>query len=60
MLKASRVPLKRGDVVSTMTGGGGGFGPWGERDRELLRADVRNRHVSAEAARETYGVDVEE
>jgi N-methylhydantoinase B len=60
MLKASRVPLKRGDVVSTMTGGGGGFGPPGERDRELVRADVRNRHVSAEAARETYGVDVEE
>src|SRR5947207_849873 len=26
MLKASRVPLKRGDVVRTMTGGGGGFG----------------------------------
>ena len=26
MLKASRLPLRRGDVVRTMTGGGGGFG----------------------------------
>jgi N-methylhydantoinase B len=59
MLKASRVALKRGDVVRTMTGGGGGFGPPDQRDSELVRADVRNRHVSAEAARETYGVDAE-
>jgi N-methylhydantoinase B len=59
MLKASRVALKRGDVVRTMTGGGGGFGPPDQRDSELVRADVRNRHISAEAARETYGVDAE-
>ena len=59
MLKASRVALKRGDVVRTMTGGGGGFGPPDQRDSELVRADVRNRHVNAEAARETYGVDAE-
>jgi N-methylhydantoinase B len=59
MLKASRVPLKRGDVVHTMTGGGGGFGPPGERDRELIRDDVRNRHVSAAAASEIYGVGVD-
>jgi N-methylhydantoinase B len=42
-----------------MTGGGGGFGPPDERDGERARADVRNLHVTAEAARETYGVDVE-
>jgi N-methylhydantoinase B len=60
MLKASRVPLKRGDVVRTMTGGGGGFGAADERDRELIRADVRNRHVSAEAVRASYGIDMDE
>jgi N-methylhydantoinase B len=60
MLKASRIPLKRGDVVRTMTGGGGGFGTPDERDSELVRADVRNRHVSAKAALETHDVDVEE
>jgi N-methylhydantoinase B len=43
-----------------MTGGGGGFGAAGERDRELIRSDVRNRHVSAEAARTSYGIDLEE
>jgi N-methylhydantoinase B len=56
MLKASRVTLKRGDVVRTMTGGGGGFGAPGDRDEELVRADVRDGHVSAEAARDLYGV----
>ena len=55
MLKASRVKLRRGDVIRTMTGGGGGFGPPAERDPEDVRADVRDRHVSAERARELYG-----
>jgi N-methylhydantoinase B len=59
MLKASRVRLRRGDVVRTMTGGGGGFGDPRERDPERVRADVRNRHVTAEAAREVYGVEAE-
>jgi N-methylhydantoinase B len=58
MLKCSRVPLRRGDVVRTMTGGGGGFGEARERDPEAVRADVADRHVTAEAARERYGVDV--
>jgi N-methylhydantoinase B len=43
-----------------MTGGGGGFGDPAERDAEAVRADVRNRHVSAEAAREIYGVESRE
>jgi N-methylhydantoinase B len=58
MLKCSRVKLVRGDVVRTMTGGGGGFGDARERDPEAVRGDVRDRHVSAEAAREIYGVEV--
>jgi N-methylhydantoinase B len=60
MLKASRVPLKRGDVVRTMTGGGGGVGAVGDRDPQLVEADVRNRHVSAEAARRSYGINAEQ
>jgi N-methylhydantoinase B len=56
MLKCSRVTLKRGDVVRTMTGGGGGFGEPRDRDDELVRADVRDGHVSRGAAREIYGV----
>jgi N-methylhydantoinase B len=60
MLKCSRVALKRGDVVRTMTGGGGGFGDPAERDLEAVRADIRNRHVSAEAAQDVYGVGIRE
>jgi N-methylhydantoinase B len=56
MLKASRVILRRGDVVRTMTGGGGGYGEPHDRDEERVRADVRDRHVSAAAAGEVYGV----
>ena len=58
MLKCSRVKLRRGDVIRTMTGGGGGFGPPAERDPEEVRADVRDRHVSPEKARELYGVEI--
>ena len=58
LLKCSRVILKRGDVVRTMTGGGGGFGDPAERDPDRVREDVRNRHVSPEAAKAVYGVDV--
>lgn len=59
MLKCSREPLVRGDVVRTTTGGGGGFGDPSERDPELVRADVLDRHLSPAAARERYGVDVD-
>jgi N-methylhydantoinase B len=56
MLKASRVSLGRGDVIRTMSGGGGGVGDPRERDPEHVRRDVRDRHVSGEAAHEVYGV----
>jgi len=57
MLKASRVELKRGDVIRTMSGGGGGFGDAHERDPEEVRRDVHNRHVTPESAREIYGAE---
>jgi N-methylhydantoinase B len=60
LLKASRVPLRRGDVVRTMTGGGGGFGDPARRDPEAVRVDVREGHLSLEAAREIYGAGVSE
>ena len=40
-----------------MTGGGGGFRDPAERDPDRVREDVRNRHVSPEAAKAVYGVD---
>ena len=57
LLKCSRVKLRRGDVIRTMTGGGGGFGPAAERDPALVREDVGDGHVSPAAARAVYGVE---
>jgi N-methylhydantoinase B len=58
LLKASRYGLRRGDVIRTMTGGGGGFGNLQDRLPEDVRRDVRNRHVTPETARNVYGVEV--
>ena len=57
MLKASRVALTRGDVIRTMTGGGGGYGSPHERDANSVRGDVRSGHLTASAAEEIYGVE---
>jgi N-methylhydantoinase B len=59
LLKASRVVVRRGDVIRTMTGGGGGFGKPSERADEDVARDVRDRHVTTQAAREVYGSDVQ-
>jgi N-methylhydantoinase B len=50
--------LEAGDTISVRTCGGGGYGPVGERDPEAVRRDVREGKVSAERAREVYGVEV--
>jgi N-methylhydantoinase B len=55
MLKVNRYPLKRGDIVLAMTGGGGGFGDPSERDPELVARDLAERLVTPEEARATYG-----
>jgi N-methylhydantoinase B len=54
-LKCSRVRLQRGDVVQTMTGGGGGYGDPRERDADAVRLDVLDGFVSEQAAHEVYG-----
>ena len=51
--------LGQGDRLIVETAGGGGFGDPRKRDREALRADVRNGKVSAEAAREIYGLEAD-
>ena len=48
------------DVIRVFTGSGGGCGDPHDRDPELVRADVRNGLLSAEHARDVYGVDVRE
>ncbi len=51
--------LKPGDVVTIDAPGGGGYGNPLERDPEMVVADVVAGYVSAEKAREDYGVLIE-
>jgi N-methylhydantoinase B len=57
--KATQHPIAAGDIVRIMSGGGGGWGPPAERDRDAVRRDVREGYVSAEAARRDYGVRID-
>ncbi|MGE0315241.1 MAG: hydantoinase B/oxoprolinase family protein [Lautropia sp.] len=50
--------IRKGEVVRTLTGGGGGFGPPSARDPEAVRRDVDEGYVSAQAAQRDYGVQV--
>jgi N-methylhydantoinase B len=51
--------VPRGTVYRQVAGGGGGYGDPHERDRETVRRDLRNGVISADAARELYGLDDE-
>jgi len=48
--------LNEGDRVVISTAGGGGYGSAWERDIDAVLRDVRHGYVSAQAARERYGV----
>ena len=48
--------LKKGDVVRIMTSGGGGWGSPIERPATQVRDDVLDGFVSAQSARDDYGV----
>jgi N-methylhydantoinase B len=51
------VTMCKGDRLVVDTAGGGGWGDPKERDRELVAADLRNGKISADAARDIYGLD---
>lgn len=54
--KFSLLPLEPGDILDVSEAGGGGYGDPFERDPELVRLDVRDSYVSANAAHDLYGV----
>jgi N-methylhydantoinase B len=56
--KAARLPLQKGDIVSIRCGAGGGWGDPGERDRDMVLADVRAGLMPADTARTVYGVEI--
>ena len=53
-------PLTAGDVVSVRTPGGGGYGDPLERDPERVLEDLVDERVSPSAAREHYGVVIQD
>jgi N-methylhydantoinase B len=48
--------IRKGDVVRLLTSGGGGWGDPLDRPADRVRRDVAGGFVSAESAREDYGV----
>jgi N-methylhydantoinase B len=54
--KCAGFPLKRGDLVETLSTTGAGYGDPLEREPELVLQDVVNGYVSIEEARDAYGV----
>ena len=55
-LKETRL-LNAGDRVRIHSGGGGGIGDPRKRDRKRVLTDVMRGYVSAEAARDIYGLN---
>ena len=49
--------LRRGDVLTVRTPGGGGWGAPAERERDRVDRDVRAGLLSPERARDVYGAD---
>jgi len=54
-----RTRVRAGDRVSVLTAGGGGHGDPRRRDPAKVRHDVADGYVSAAAARNFYGVEVD-
>ena len=53
----SRTTIGPGIRLHMNYAGGGGYGDPKQRDRESLRADIRNGYVSSESGRRDYGLD---
>lgn len=50
------LPLKKGDVIRVVTANGGGYGDPRQRRREKVVEDLKNGYISAEQARDVYGL----
>jgi len=53
------VQVQPGDIVRSMSPGGGGVGDPIERDIEKVKDDVINEYISADTARSVYGVVID-
>lgn len=55
--KATQHEIAEGEIVRILTGGGGGYGPPAERDRDAVLRDVAEGYISPERAKADYGVE---
>lgn len=53
----SRSSVNPGQRITLLYAGGGGYGDPKQRDRDAVRADLRDGYISAEAARRDYGLE---
>ena len=56
--KVAAEAMKAKDLISLRTGGGGGFGDPMQRDPEKVLSDVVDGYITAEQAKDDYGVSV--
>src|SRR5690625_3256023 len=47
--------LKKGDLVTIMTAGGGGYGDPRARDEQAIIRDIQNGYLTADVAKDAYG-----
>ncbi|MBT4218342.1 MAG: hydantoinase B/oxoprolinase family protein [Rhodospirillaceae bacterium] len=52
--------LRKGDIISMQTQGGGGFGDPSKRDEQMVRRDLREGKVSPQCAQQNHGVGPKE
>lgn len=58
--KATNIEFRKGDIVSYLTAGGGGYGDPELRDQEALRRDIEDGLITTDAARTAYGSEINE
>ena len=51
--------VPKGTIYHQFAGGGGGYGDPRKRSRQVVAREVRNGVISRDAARDTYGLDLE-
>jgi N-methylhydantoinase B len=56
-LTTSGTPFANGDVLRIVSPGGAGYGNPSERDKEAVRRDLREGKISAQVARDVYGLE---
>jgi 5-oxoprolinase (ATP-hydrolysing) len=56
--KVSNYPVRKGEIISFQTAGGGGYGSPLERDLSSIEADLRKELISIEYAEKHHGVIV--